>query len=109
MHAADFGFVIIDQPDALGRVRRVDGDLFLQFPPHSLLIRIADGVPTGVDGRNMAADAHAALAVQPAFAHAGAASVLEDGRPAVAACVAKNHVRNQLLEAGVLFHLIRGR
>ena len=60
----------------------------------------------GVDGRDVPADADAPLAVQPAFAHAGAAGVLKDRRPAVGVDVAKDHVGNQLLEARVLFHLI---
>ena len=59
----------------------------------------------GVDRRNVPADADAALGVQPAFALAAAALVLEQVHGAVGVGPAEQHVRNELLEAGVLFHL----
>ena len=51
----------------------------------------------------MSADADAAFAVQSALALAGAAGVLKD-RLAGGVAMAEDHVRDELFEAGVLFH-----
>ena len=63
----------------------------------------------GVERRNVPADADAPLGVQPAFAHAAAALVLEQVHRAVGVGPAEEDVRNQLLEAGVVFHLAAGQ
>ena len=54
----------------------------------------------------MPADPDAPLAVQPAFALAGPPRVLKNRAPPLAVPVAKDHVRNQLLEPRVLLHFV---
>ena len=59
-----------------------------------------------VVGRDVPADADAFLAVQPAFALPLAARVLKHVDPATGIAVAKDHVGNKLLEAGVFLDLV---
>ena len=57
------------------------------------------------DERNMAADAHAPLAVQPPLALARTARVLKHRRRPRCVDVAEDHVGNELFETGILFHV----
>src|SRR5262249_26608446 len=60
---------------------------------------------SGVIDRNVAADADTPLGMQPGFALAFAAGVLEQEFLPGWIAKAKNHVRNELLKARVLLHL----
>ena len=113
VHLADFGLVIVDQPHASLARGRVDRDFLGQLAAHAFGIggrgmlvarRIA-----GVVGRDVPADAHAAFAVQAPLPLPFAAGVLKHVDFARRIAIAKDHVGDQLLEAGVLFHLVRGR
>ena len=62
-----------------------------------------------VDGGDVAADADAAFGVEAGFAHAAAALVFEDVDRAVVGGPAEEDVRDELLEAGVFFHVAAGQ
>ena len=105
MDLADRRFVVVDQADDRLGVGRVDDDFLVQLAPHAFAVDVLDVAGRGVDRRNVPADADAPLGVQPAFALAAAALVFEQVDRAVGIGPAEEHVRNELLEAGVLFHL----
>ena len=106
--AADFGLVVVYQADAFGRVGREDFDFFGQFAAHAFFVGRGVEAGIGVDGGDVPADAHAALAVQSAFAHARAAGVLEDVQVFFRVGIRKDHVGDQLFEAGVLLDFAAG-
>ncbi len=104
MHLADGRFIVVDQSgDRLG-VRRVDRHFFGQFAAHALAVDVFHVAGGRVERRDVPADADAPLGVEPAFAHAAAALVLEELRLAVVVDPAEEDVGNQLLVAGVVFH-----
>lgn len=101
---ADGGFVVVDQAgDGFG-VGCVDGDFLGELAQHAVTVDVVQVPGRGVDGRDVPADADAAFGVEPAFAHAAPALVLEDLRAAVVIDPAEDDVWDQLLVAGVLFH-----
>jgi len=106
--AAHLGPVVVDHAHASGGIRGVDCHFFLQFAVHPFLVGIPAAVGVCVDRRDVPANAHAVLAVQPSFALAGAPGVLEHGLASLAVGVAEDHVGNQLLEAGIQLHLPAG-
>ena len=83
----------------------------------STLFKLAPYIVFGVDGGDVAADAHAALAVQSAFAHARAARVLKNTNSFFRIFVAKNYIRNELFKtwiqlnfaAGAVTHVFGGK
>src|SRR3989304_8624459 len=104
MHAAHFGLVVVDQSHALVGIGRIDFHFFGQFAAHAFFIRRSAAVCFGVDGRDVSADAHAAFAVQTAFALACAPRILENFHNFIWVGVAKDHIWNQLLQTGILLY-----
>ena len=97
----DLGLIVVDQADAAGGVRGVDGHFLFNLAAHAFLVRVsaADG---RVHGGDVPADAHAPLAMQAALALPRPAGVLKDRLPSAAVAMAKDHVGNQLLVTRVL-------
>ena len=104
VNAAYVRLVVVDQPDALFIVGRIDVDFFREFTSHAFAVDIA-WCGVGVVLRNMPADADASLGVQPAFALSRTARVLEQVRLAIRSRVAEQTVRELLLEAGILLYV----
>src|SRR5262245_34858955 len=96
VNLADGGFVVVNQPYAALAKGSIDDDLLIQLAAHALSI----GNRVGRDlilHRNVAADANTPFAMQPAFAHTFATSVLEQMLATAGIAVAKNRIRDQLL------------
>src|SRR5262249_37184016 len=114
---ADGCFIVVDQADDGFVVGGVDGDFFGEFALHAGAVDVVRGVrlargltvPIGIHGGDVAADADAVFGVESGFAHSAAALVLKDVDRVVVVGVAKEDVRDELLEAGVFFHAAAGQ
>ena len=101
MDAAHLGLIVVDQPDELRGVRRFDCHLFPKLAAHSFFVGARGG---GVVGRDVSADADAPLGVQAGLPLPLAAGVLKQVHAPRTITVAKNDVRNELLERRILLH-----
>ena len=113
MDAADGRFIVVDEAGDRFGVLRVDDDFLFELAAHAFAVDVAASdrraeTLTGVDRRNVPADADAALGSQASFAAAAAALVFEQVNGAVGVGPAEEAVRNELLEAGVGFHFAAG-
>ncbi len=108
MDAADGGFIIVDETGNRFGVRGVNDDFLFELAPHAFSIHVFELSDFGVDRRDVATDADAALGSQAGFAAAAAALVFEEVDGAAGVGPTEEAVRNELLKAGVGFHFAAG-
>ncbi|GEM_PF-345388 len=101
VYFADFGFVVIDESDAVFGPPAFDIDFFFQFAAHAFDV---GGLFFGeVGGGHVSADSDGAFGVQSCFTLRGASLVVEQ-----LIFEAEDAVGDELFEGGVQFHLRSG-
>src|SRR5712691_7873125 len=96
---ANFGQVVVNQPDAGVAIARLQKDFFSDLTPHAFEIRRPPGL--FVNRRDVSTDADRPLAQQSRFPLPFAAAVMKKLLTAT-----KETVRNELLEADVVLHFV---
>ena len=104
MDAANFGRVVVDQPDDALLTVAFNADFFVEFPLHARAVPIVTG---GVLDGNMTADSDGPMCMQSFFALSFSSGVLEELR---SSCVAafEDDVGDQLFEGGIGFNQTSG-